>query len=119
MGKPNELFTQRLLGKDYKEAFRDENKMCKIAASITCATALAGSDGSMKDGMMTLGWAIENAEGENCRISGPGVVDGDGETNDSTRAERGGRVAILAILVHFAKSFDLQKGRVTILIDNQ
>ena len=54
MGNPNELFTQRLLGKDYKEAFRDENKMCKIVASITCATALAGSDGSMKDGMVTI-----------------------------------------------------------------
>jgi len=103
MDNPTDLFTQRLLGPDYKEAFRDEDKMCKIAALIACATVLAGSDGSMKDGIMTLGWALETAEGENCRISGPGMVDGDGETNDSTRAEQGGRVAILAILVHFAK----------------
>ena len=119
MGNPTEMFIQRLLGEDYKEAFRDENKMCKIAASITCATALAGSDGSLKNGKMTLGWEIETLEGETSRISGPGMVDGDGETNDSTRAERGGRVGILAVLVHFAKSFDLKKGHVTILIDNQ
>ena len=69
--------------------------------------------------MMTLGWALETTEGENCRISGPGMIDGDRETNNSTRAERGGRVAILAIIVHVVKSFDLQKWHVTILIDNQ
>ena len=48
MGNPIELFTQRLLGQDYKEALRDEDKMSKIAASISCVTALAGLDGSMK-----------------------------------------------------------------------
>ena len=47
------------------------------------------------------------------------MVDGDGDTNDSTRAERGGRVAILAILAHVAKSFDLNQGHIAILIDNQ
>ena len=47
------------------------------------------------------------------------MVDRDGEINDSTRAEQGGRVAILAIIVHVVKSFDLQKWHVTILIDNQ
>ena len=47
------------------------------------------------------------------------MVDGDGDTHNSTQAERGGRVAILAILVHVVKSFDLNQGHVTILIDNQ
>ena len=119
MGNPTELVTQRLLGQDYKEAFRDENKMCTIAVSITRATALAGSDRSMKDSMITHGWAIATAEGKKCRISEPGMVDRDRETNDSTRAERGRSVVILAILVYFAKSCDLQKGHMLILIDHQ
>ena len=75
MGNQTENFTQRLLGNDYKEAFKDQKKMCKTAASIAYATSLAGSDRSMKDSMMTLVWAIENAEGEECRIAGPGMVD--------------------------------------------
>ena len=68
---------------------------------------------------MTLGWAIENEEEERCRISGPRMVDGDCNTNDSTRAERGGRVGIFAVITHFAKTFNLSKGHVTILVDNQ
>ena len=47
------------------------------------------------------------------------MEDGDCKTNESTRAERGGRVGILAVLIHFAKSFNLTKGHITILIDNQ
>ena len=54
LGNPIDMFIHRLLSIDYKSAFRDEEKMCKIAASITCATALAGSDGSLKEGKMTL-----------------------------------------------------------------
>ena len=73
----------------------------------------------MIDSKMTLGWVLETEEGAKCQISGPGMVDRDGDTNDSTRAERGGRVAILAILVHVVKSFDLNQGHITILIDNQ
>ena len=42
------------LGADYKLAFRDE-KMCKIAASIQCAAALAGLGGPLKEGKTTIG----------------------------------------------------------------
>ena len=119
LGNPTDLFLQRLLGQGYKAVFRDERKMRKLVDSISGATALAGSDGSMIDGKMTLGWVLKTVEGAKCQISGLGMVDKDGDTNDSTRAERGGRVAILAILVHVVKSFDLNQGHVTILIDNQ
>ena len=93
--------------------------MCKIAASIQCTTALAGLDGSLTEGKMTLCWAIENKEGEKCRISGPGMVDGDTDINDSTRAERGRRVGILDVITHIAKTFNLSRSHVTVLIDNQ
>ena len=65
LGNPTDLFTQRLLGQGYTEAFRDGHKMRKIAESISGATALAGSDGSMKDSKMTLGWVLETEAGEN------------------------------------------------------
>ena len=47
------------------------------------------------------------------------MVDGDCEINDSTRAERGGRVGMLAVLIHYAKYINLTKVHITILIDNQ
>ena len=113
---PIEMFIHTLFGEDYKDAFCDENKMCKIAASITCATALAGSDESLKEGKVTLRWAIETSERETCRVLGPGMVDGDSETNYSTEAERGGRLGILAVLIHFTKPYNLTKVHVTILL---
>ena len=48
LGNPIDMFIHRLLGVDYKSTFRGEEKMCKIAAPITCATTLAGLDGSLK-----------------------------------------------------------------------
>mgnify|MGYP005633633487 CR=1 FL=1 len=60
--------------------------MERLAAAIHCRTAVGGSDGSLKDGEMIIGWALETREGKECRIEGSGIVDGDTATNDSTRA---------------------------------
>ena len=49
LGNPIDMFTSRLLGADYKDAFQDDAKMYKIAASIQCATSLTGLDGSLKE----------------------------------------------------------------------
>ena len=90
----------------------------KIAAAIHCCTATGGSDGSLKNGEMMIGWALESNEGEKCRIAGGGMVDGDTKTNDSTRAERGGRIAILAAICHVAQKYSLERGHVRICINN-
>ena len=47
------------------------------------------------------------------------MIYGDIESDDSTRPERGGRVGILAVITHIAKTFNLSKGHVTVLIDHQ
>ena len=46
------------------------------------------------------------------------MVDGDTLTNDSTRAERGGRVGVLAAVVHVARMYKIQEGHILLLIDN-
>ena len=55
LGNPIDIFIYRLLGADYKVAFWDEEKVYKMTASSTYATALAGMDGALKEGKMTLG----------------------------------------------------------------
>ena len=87
--------------------FLNIEKTSKIAAVITCATTLGGSDGSMANSSMTAGWAIETREGNACRILGAGMVDGVKSTNDSNRAERGGRIGILAVILKIAKMHEL------------
>ena len=68
---------------------------------------------------MTAGWSIETGEGNKYRISGAGMVDGVQSTNDSNRAERGGRIGILAVILKIAKLHDIKRGHVNILIDNK
>ena len=68
---------------------------------------------------MIVGWTIETSEGNQCRISGSGMVDEAQSTNDSNRAERGGRIGILAVILKIAKLHDIKKGHVKILIDNK
>ena len=46
------------------------------------------------------------------------MVDGDTKTNDSTQAERGGRIAILAAICHVAQKYSLERGHVRICINN-
>lgn len=53
----------RLFGEAFTDKFTNIETTSKIAASINCATALEGSDGSLVDGQMTFGWALENKEG--------------------------------------------------------
>ena len=67
---------------------------------------------------MIIGWALETREGKECRIEGSGIVDGNTATNDSTRAERGGRISILGVILQVAETYELQQGHVKILIDN-
>ena len=65
-----------------------------------------------------IGWALETNKGQKFCIAGGSMVDGDTETNDFTRAERGVRIAILAEICHVAQQYFLQKGHVRICIDN-
>ena len=113
-----DTFLERLYGYTPICEEVDIGKLAKLAAAIHCGTAVGGSDGSVVNQEMVLGWALENKEGMNCRIEGAGIVDGDPKTNDSTRAERGGRANILGVILHLAREFDIQKGHVKILIDN-
>ena len=66
---------------------------------------------------MTAGWSAETNEGSRCRISGAGMVDGAQTTNDSNRAERGGRIGILAVVLKIEKIHNITKGQIKILID--
>ena len=98
---------------------RDNDKLRILAEEITNKKAVGGSDGSMREKKMTFGWALQTKTGEEYRIEGPGIVDGDQDTNNSTRAERGGRVRILGVICYLAQKFKIQSGRVHIYIDNQ
>ena len=60
-------FYERYFEKDMEAKFSNIEKTSKIAAAITCATALGGSDGSMVNSTMTAGWSIETREGNACR----------------------------------------------------
>ena len=119
--KNNKNEQQKEIGKDFYERYFEKDiaaklsnteKTSKIAAAITCATALGGSDGSMENSNMTAGWSIETREGNTCRLSGAGMVDGVQSTNDSNRAERGGRIGILAVILKIAKIHEIQRGHV-------
>ena len=108
----------RLYGHNLHIKMGNQETRERLAAAIHCRTAVGGSDGSLKDGEMVIGWALETREGEECRIEGAGMVDGNPATNDSTRAERGGRISILGAVLQIAEQYELQQGHVKILIDN-
>ena len=111
-----EDFFERYFEPNYESKILNIENTSKIAAAITCTTAVGGSDGSMKKNKRTAGWSIETNEGSRCRISGAGMVDGVQNTNDSNRAERGGRVGILAVVLKIAKMHNITKGHIKIVI---
>ena len=113
-----EDFMGGLYGHKFHENMGNKETMEKLAAAIHCRTTVGGSEGSLKDGEMVIGWALETREGEECRIGEPVLIDGDPTTNDSTRAERGGRIRILGVILQTAEQYELQQGHVNILIDN-
>ena len=81
---------------------QDHSKLKRIAEAIRNNTAAGGSDGSVREKKMTFRWVLQTNKGEEHRIEGPGIVDGDQDTNDSTRAERGGRIGILGVICYIA-----------------
>ena len=60
-----ESFLGRLIGNSVSESTTDTTVLHKLATAIHCCTATGGSDGSLKNGEMMLGWALESNMGEN------------------------------------------------------
>ena len=114
-----QVFLHRLYGQTLQESMRDYDKLRIIAEAIRNKTAAGGSDGSVREKKMTFGWVLQTNQGEEHRIEGPGIVDGDQDTNDSTRAERGGRIGILGAICYIAQKFKIQTGMVNVYIDNK
>ena len=81
--------------------------MERLTAVIHCRTAVGGSDMSLKDREMNLGRTLEIRKGDEYRIKVSGLEDGKPTTNDSTRAERGGRISILGVILQIAGKYEL------------
>ena len=59
-----EELMDRLYGHNFHENMGNHETRERLAAAIHCRTAVGGSDGSLKDGEMIIGWALETREGE-------------------------------------------------------
>ena len=94
-------------------------RMAELARSLRRGTLIGGSDASVRLGVGTSAWAINNPQDISTKMYGEGPVDGDPSTMHSTRAERCATVGCLWAITKLAKTYKLREGECTLHIDNQ
>lgn len=89
-----------------------------IAQALTDGTAVAVSDGSLKNGLGTAAFTIESSTYEN-RVHGVNKVPGPIGDGDSYRCELAGLYSIVVIVTTIARYYHLPHGKCTIACDNE
>ncbi|MGH7974112.1 MAG: hypothetical protein ACREBR_01200, partial [bacterium] len=108
---------KRLLGKYKIPADQGKN----ILLTIRRSTAIAVSDGSVKDGKGSHAWCVQG-KNPSLGIEGVGPTDGDPERMSSFRAELHGVAAVLTAMVHlikFNRVNEVLMGRLDVFCDNE
>ena len=73
----------------------------RLVAAIQCRAVVGGSDGSLMNKEMVIGWVLEKRK--KYKIEGLGPVDGDLATNYSIRVERGDQISILCVILQIVE----------------
>ena len=106
----------RLLGPEILQMGNQE----ALAKSLSGGTLQGASDGSMKFGQGTCAWRVEPKTSvglSDHSLTRATPVDGDPDTMNSTRAERGGFIDPLYYVEKLASKYKITQGKLTMYVD--